>query len=144
MKQFIAMLLALSMIWTLSACGTSTAPVSSEEQSTAVSSAESSAQEVNTITVDMIYSEKCENKENYITAFCYTDEGIRLLGEDDYTVYLGEAAIYNVQGEEITVDDFTVGCPIQIQCEDQVYASMPPLLHAWTVTVLSEEAIADY
>lgn len=150
MKQFIAILLAFSMIWTLSACGSSAAAPSSVSQiASAQSSAESIAsdldnasQEPESYTVDMIYFKNLGGGS--IMAACYTDEGVALLGADYYVVHVADAEIYDTQGDEITLEELTRGSKIQIQWPGMVMESYPGQIAAEKVTVLSDEIPEDF
>ena len=147
MKKITAILLSVMIVLSLVGCGSSSqAPHSSPSAGAEAPGAsvpeEEATVEVSGIpekmTVDMLYFKKLGDTS--IMAACYTDEGVAQLGSDYYVIHVGDAKIYNTQGEEISLDQLTRGCEIQIQWPGMVMESYPGQISAEIVTALSDEA----
>lgn len=149
MKRLIAISLAFAAICALAACGSSAAPAASSEQEHAVSGAGTSDVVSGTepsvperVTVDMRYFKNLGGGS--IMAACYTDEGVALLGQDYYVVHVGDAKIYNTQGQEIDLEELPRGSELRIRWPGMVMESYPGQIAAETVTVLSDDIPADF
>lgn len=166
MKKYFSLMLAILMLFTLAACGNNetASNLQSAENSAAVENVPAEETEEvpadmnepavlddaglaempaldaaeETVSVEMLYYKKLDNSS--IMAACYTEEGIAMLGNDYYVVYVGEAAISNAAGEAVTLDDLTRGCPLEIKWNGMVMQSYPGQIAALEVIALSDEA----
>lgn len=149
--QIIAMILTLLM---LGACGTSAAETEQESADTVVSAQgsiqeagqdlaqepESSAawESLGMESVDMLYY--LDLGQGSIMAACYEEKDVAQLGADYYVVHLGDAEIYNAQGQACTLQDLPRGCPLRIEWPGMVMESYPGQIAAVRVTAISDEA----
>jgi hypothetical protein len=118
MKPWTTIFLCLGLLAGLTACGSS--------QETAVALDQ----------VEMLYYKRLGDEG--IMAACNTQEGIDRLGQDYYEVWVGNAEIYNAQGEAISLDDLPRGCPLEIQWSGAIAESYPAQISATVVTALSD------
>ena len=146
MKKIVALLLALAMMVSLTACGAaeesdavSEAPQDSGSFGTepSVSIQETEPTEAIVDQVDMLYY--LDLGDGSIMAACYTQEGIDRMGQDYYVVHVAKANIYNAAGEEITMEELTRGCPIRVSWPGMVMESYPAQISALEVLALSDE-----
>ncbi len=126
-------LLAAALILCLTGCHTGVA-----ERETATSGTVESSTAESMATVDMLYY--LNLGEGSIMAACSTEEGKARLGENYYVVHVADAEIYNAEGEKITLEELTRGCPIRVSWPGMVMESYPGQISALTVTALSDTA----
>lgn len=152
MKKIFALILTISLMLSLAACGSSAQPDSTSETTTSetitsetTTSPETtetsqvpSMEETAASQVDMLYYLKVG--EGSIMAAPYTQEGIDQLGQDYYVIHVVAAKIYNAAGEEISLEELTRGCPIRITWSGVVMTSYPGQINAEKVEALSDEA----
>lgn len=147
MKRWLAMLLAIFSIWSFAGCGADSETEQSAADSGSVPASgtpvedvteETSRLESGSVTAEMIYFK--DLGDGAIMAACY-GEGRDLLGGDYYVVHVGDAVIYNAQGEEIPLEQLVRGCPIQVTWPGMVMESYPGQFSAEVVTALSDEAM---
>lgn len=142
MKKFLSLFIVLCFVF-LTACGTSTLDAAegsvpaadNAEPNATASPAETEDQSEQ---VDMLYYKKIG--DNSLMAACYTDEGIDLLGQDYYVIHAGEAVITNAEGETVSLDELTRGCPVRITFPGMVMSSYPGQINATSIQALSNEA----
>ena len=155
MKKIFALALALLMVLSLAACGgDASAPVEEAQNSAAETPADMNDPAADSdeglaempaleageesVSVEMLYYKKLDDSS--IMAAACTEEGIAMLGNDYYIVLVGDAAISNAQGEAVTLDDLTRGCPIEVKWPGMVMESYPGQIAALEVIALSDEA----
>ena len=138
MKKILSFLMAICFVL-LTACGSSTmdAAAGSAPAEANVTASPGQAEEQSD-QVDMLYYKKLGDSS--MMAACYTDEGISKLGADYYVIHVGEAAITNAQGEKVSLDELTRGCPVRITFPGMIMESYPGQISATVVQTLSDEA----
>ncbi len=121
----------------LPACGSAETAASSGEAEDQVEASLGEAEDQAAEQVDMIYFKQLDDSS--MMAACYTDEGIARLGADYYVVHVGDAQIYNAEGEAVALDQLVRGCPIQIQWPGMVMESYPGQINAEVVRALEDK-----
>lgn len=142
MRKSLILLTAVLLVW-LTGCGSSaqdaaagSAPVASASETSTPES--DNALEDMSEQVDMLYYKKLG--DGSMMAACYTEEGIAQLGADYYVIHVGDAAITNSKGENVSLDELTRGCPVRITFPGMVMDSYPGQISATSVQALSDEA----
>ena len=157
MERIFAMILAVALSASLTACGTSrqdsasgteAAPqtpaasdsAASEQEETASSNQEAQDQGD---TVHMIYY--LDLKDGSIMAACYDDPGIQAMGEDYIKVYVEDAEITDADGNPMTLADMVRGCFMEVTFPGMVTMSIPAQISATKIVVTdnSDHGIPD-
>lgn len=142
MKKLISLLMAALFVL-LTACGSSTpdaetgsAPAASVAEANEAASAAESGGALSK--AQMLYFKKLDDSS--IMAAC-DGEGIDLLGGDYYVVHVGDANIYNAQGEEITLDELVRGCELMIEWSGAVMESYPAQISVNVVRAVQDKDV---
>lgn len=144
MKRTWALLITGLLVLSLAACGTNPAPAADAVSQTPPASVEDSVPnasvpdlELQCDTVDVIYFK--DLGDGAIMAACYTEEGTDLFGGDYFVIHVGDAELYNAEGQQVDLDGLTRGCELRVTWPGMVMESYPAQIAAVRVDALSDE-----
>lgn len=151
MKKLIACLLALSLLNSITACGSgaavgstagdpsfaSEAPEDSASQQDTSPDAADSALEQTEDTVTMLYF--LDLKDGSIMASCIDDHGTETLGANYIKVYVDQAEIVDADGAPMAFSDIVRGSTLQVTFPGIVTMSIPAQISATKILVTDED-----
>lgn len=158
MKRMFSWMLAMALLASLTACGSSqsastsapaekpdassesaSTPESSEKESTAESGAVSAD---GSMTVGMIYF--LDLKDGAIMAACYDDAGTEAMGGDYIKVYIEQTEITDAEGNPMTLADMNRGCLMDVTFPGMVTMSIPAQISATKIVVTNNTPDPDF
>ncbi len=146
MKKFFVFLTA-ALCLLLSSCGSSapdsagSAPAADAPEA-AVSEQTASAEDADAMDAPLEVWLFKKLDDSSIMAACRSDQnGMDRMGGDYFVVHVGDAEIYNMDGEKITLDQIARGSDLRIEWPGMVMESYPAQISAETVRVISEDFV---
>ena len=153
MKRIFSFILAVSVLASFTACGSSqtassgntpeesVAPVAeASEASSQASSGEEADDGMSTF--GMIYF--LDLKDGSIMAACYDEAGTEAMGGDYIKVYIDNAEITDADGNPMTLEDMNRGCLMDVTFPGIVTMSIPAQISATKIVVTNNEEDPDF